>query len=79
MKQFLVYLTFDQVAHNDLAEATKHLDALYSEKLHELTSRLKQVSDGDYAKTRKFIDENLSDFVALSKINEDFLIEEDAE
>ena len=76
MKTVSKVMTFDGKLHDTQKDATRHVDAIYADKLSKIALKLVQI--GKYAATGDYINDNLSLFVELASIKADLVMEKDS-
>ena len=74
-----MYETFDGKQFPSEKHASHYLDALYTNTMSNIASKLCRYSDGRHVKTMDWLDENMQALISASKIKEDMTLAADTE
>ena len=77
MKTVSKVMTFDGKLHDTQKDATRHVEAVYADKLSKISMQLVRIDK--YVATGDYINDNLSLFVELASIKADLVMEKDFE
>lgn len=73
MHTITMFVTFDGAKHDSQKSADRYLEAVYANKLSNLSAQLLQQGNCKHVGTGDFIDNNLHLFAELAKIKADMV------